>query len=127
MRSEIGKLASPKKPMPNVVVKTIVSALMKAAVAAKTGWQRAASHNSIGNRSATGTTVPQSPCGRKMTNPFRMTSATSAAAPSINPRRDGGCRAAEANSMISGATVMIPRASEANQCCQIVRIGAFEL
>ena len=42
MRSEIGKLASPKKPMPNVVVKTIVSALMKAAVAAKTGWQRAA-------------------------------------------------------------------------------------
>ena len=98
MRSEIGKLASPKKPMPNVVVKTIVSALMKAAVAAKTGWQRAASHNSIGNSSATGTTVPQSPCGRKITNPFRMTSATSAATPSTNPRRDGGWRAAEANS-----------------------------
>ena len=127
MRSEIGKLASPKKPMLNVVAKTIASPLMKAAVAAKTGWQRAASHNSIGNSSATGTTVPQNPCGRKMTNPFRMTSATSAATPSKNPRHDGGCRAAEANSMISGATVMIPRASEANQCCQIVRIGAFGL
>ena len=96
MRSEIGKLASPKKPMPNVVDKTIVSALMKAAVAAKTGWQRAANHNSTGNRSATGTIVPQNPCGRKMTNPFRMISVTSAAAPSIIPRREGGCRAAEA-------------------------------
>ena len=65
MRSSIGKLASPKMPMPNVVVKTIVSAMMKAAVAAKTGWQRAANHNSIGNRSAIGTTVPQSPSGEK--------------------------------------------------------------
>ena len=36
-------------------------------------------------------------------------------------------RAAAANSMISGATVTIPSASDANQCCHVVRTGAVEL
>ena len=35
-------------------------------------------------------------------------------------------RAAEVNSMISGATVTIPSASDANQCCHVVRTGAAE-
>src|ERR1700722_19547679 len=115
MRSAIGKSASPKMPMPNVVVQTIVSATIKAAAAANTGLQRAASHSNSGNSAAMGTTVAQGSRGRKMMTPLNKASVASAAPPSMTSRRGGGSRADESSPISNGATVMMPRASEVNQ------------
>ena len=48
---------------------------MNAAAAAKTGWQRAASHNSGANSTATGPTVAKSSDRRKMATPLARASA----------------------------------------------------
>ena len=40
--------------------------------------------------------------------------------------RGGGSRAAEASPINSGATVTMPSASDANQCCQVVSAGAAD-
>ena len=95
---------------------------MKAAAAAKTGWQRAAIHNSTGNSSAIGTTVVQGSGGRAMTMTLRTMSDASATRPSMVSRRAGGSRAAEASPITSGAIVTMPSASDANQFCQVANI-----
>ena len=41
--------------------------------------------------------------------------------------RDSRSREDEASSISSGATVTIPNASDASQCCQVARIGASAL
>ena len=56
---------------------------MKAAAAAKTGWQRAASHNRTGNSSAIGTTVVQGSGGSAMTMTLMTMSNASAMRPSM--------------------------------------------
>ena len=56
--------------------------------------------------------------------PVATASAVSAAAPSMSSLRGGGCRSAAAIPITSGATMMMPTASEANQCCQLVSIAA---
>src|SRR5262245_38378723 len=113
--------------MPKVIVQTIVSETTNAAAAAKTGRQRAASHSSNGNSMATGTIVFQGSGGSETTNPVIAASAASAPTPSISSHRGGGLRTAEANPIISGATVRMPRRSDANQCCQVVNIDAVGL
>src|SRR5579864_8344442 len=95
-----------------------------AAAAAKTGRQRAAIHNNIGNSSATGTTVSQASCGSKIAIAVITASAANAAAPSTSSLRGSGCRTAAVSSITSGATITIPIASDANQCCQVVSISA---
>src|SRR6266480_1289494 len=100
--------------MPKVVVQTIERLTMNAAAAAKTGRQRAASHNSGANNTATGPTVANSSDRRKIANPLTSASAVTAKAPSTS-------------SISSGATVIIPNPSDANQCCQVVKIGVVVL
>src|SRR5882724_5273974 len=113
--------------MPKVVVQTIERLTMSAAAAAKTGWQRAASHNSGANNTATGPTVANSSDRRKMATPLTSASAATANAPSTSSLSGGRSREAEASSISSGATVMIPSPSDAIQCCQVVNIGVVVL
>src|SRR5262249_42897021 len=110
--------------MPKIVVQTTVKATTKAPAAAKTGRQRAASHSSIGNSSALGTTVSQGWGGREMMIPVIPANSASAAPPSMSSLRGGGSRRAAAAPITRGASDMMPRASDANQCHQVVRIGA---
>ena len=102
--------------MPNVVVQTIDRLTMNAAAAANTGRQRAASHSSGANNSATGPMVAKSSQRWKMASPHTSASATTASTPSTISLRDSRSREDDASSISSGATVMIPSASDANQC-----------
>src|SRR5215469_12994168 len=95
-----------------------------AAAAANTGRQRAATHNNIGNSSATGATVFQDSSGNEMAIPVMTASAASALAPSMSSLRGSGCRIAAASPITSGATVTMPIASDSNQCCQVVSTSA---
>src|SRR5260370_36007907 len=113
--------------MPKVVVQTIERLTMNAAAAAKTGRHRAASHSSGANNTATGPTVAKSSDRRKMASPLTKASAATAKAPSTNSLSGGRTREAEASSIINGATVLIPKPSDANQCCQVVNIGVVVL
>src|ERR1700741_500850 len=113
--------------MPKVVVQTIERLTMNAAAAAKTGRQRAATHNSGANSTATGPTVAKSSERRKIANPLTSASAATAKPPSTSSLQGGRSREADASSINSGATARIPRPSEANQCSQVVRIGGVEL
>src|SRR3984893_15619210 len=113
--------------MPKVVVQTIERLTMNAAAAAKTGRQRAASHNSGGNKPATGPTLANRSDCRKIASTLPSASATTVKAPSTSSLQGGRSREAEASSISNGATVMIPRPSEANQCCQVVKIGVVAL
>src|SRR5256885_14182678 len=110
--------------MPTVVVQTIARVTMKAAAAAKTGRQRAAIHNSTGNSSATGTAVVQGPGGSEMGMMLVTMIDASATRPSMVSLRAGGSRDTEASPITSGAIVMMPRASDANQFSQLTRIDA---
>src|SRR5580704_12875159 len=112
--------------MPKIVVQTMVKATMNAAAEEKTGRQRAASHSNSGNNRATGTTVAQGSRGMKITMPLIAASTASATPPSLSSLLGGGSRAAEASPMSSGATATMPSMSDANQCCQMVRVGAVE-
>src|SRR5260221_2717511 len=113
--------------MPKVVVQTIETLTMNAAAAAKTGRQRAASHNSGANNTATGPTFANSSDCRKMATPLTRASAATAKTPSTSSLSGGRSREAEASSISSGATVIIPSPSDANQICQIVNIGVVVL
>ena len=115
MRSVIEKPSSPKMPIPNVVVQTIVRATMNAAAAQKTGPQRAASHSSSGNIKAIATTVAQGSRGKEITSPLTALTIMSATTPSMIALRAGGSRVAEPIPINSGATVMMPSASDVNQ------------
>src|SRR5215471_7082614 len=112
--------------MPKVVVQTIESATMNAAAAAKTGRQRAASHSKSGNSRAVGAAVVQGSCGMKTTTALIAVSVASAKIPSMSSLVDGGSRTAEAIPMSNGATAMMPNASDAIQCSQIVSGGVSE-
>src|SRR5258706_4060321 len=65
--------------------------------------------------------------GSKTIMAFIPAAAASATAPSMISLRGGGSRTALARLITSGATVMMPTASDANQCCQMVQIGAVGL
>src|SRR3954465_9818210 len=112
--------------MSKVVVHTIVSAMMKAAAAANTGWQRAASASNSGNTRAIGSTVSQDWRGKKIIMALINAIAASPAVPSRISLGGGGSRAAAAIPITSGASVTIPIASEANQCSHVVRIDGVE-
>src|SRR5258708_4601333 len=113
--------------MPKVVAQTIVSETMNTAAAANTGWQRAASQR-IGNSRDTGATISQGFSGSKtIMTVIIAANATSIPTPSMISWRGGGARRASARLITSGATVMIPTAPDANQCSQVVKIGAVGL
>src|SRR5258706_563158 len=107
--------------MPKVVVQTIVTETMNAAAAANTGRQRAASHSKIGNSRATGTMVCHGSGGSETMMTVITTNASSATTPSRISLAGGGLRRDSARPITSGATVMMPTASDANQCCHVVQ------
>ena len=113
--------------MPKVVVQTIETLTMNAAAAAKAGRQRAASHSSGANNTATGPTLAKSSDCRKMASPLTSANAATVSAPSTSSLSGGRSREAEASSISNGATVIIPSPSDANQCCQVVNIGVVSL
>src|SRR5215469_9625303 len=127
MRSLAGTSGSAKKPISKVVAQTITSVAMNAAAEAKTGWHLAVSHSISGNTRAMGTAIVQRPSGAKMANPTTAVSAVSAPMPSSNSAFGGGLRRVEQSPIKSGATVMMPMASDANQCRQMVIADAVEL
>src|SRR5262249_18721798 len=96
-----------------VVVHTIARVTMKAAAAAKTGWQCAAIHNRTGNNSAIGTTVVQGFGGNAMTMTLMTMSDASAMSPSMVSFRAGGSRAAEASPSPGGRSEAAAGAEEA--------------
>src|SRR6266404_3195951 len=110
--------------MPKAIVQTIVSETISAADAANTGWQRDASHSRIGNRMATEATGSHGSGGTEAMTSVITANAASATTPSIISLRCGGARRVSARPIISGATVMMPMEPDANQCCQVVQIGA---
>src|SRR4029079_9087128 len=112
--------------MPKVVVHTTVKATTNAAAAANAGRQRAASHSSRGNTNASGTIVANETRGRKIASVLVTVIAASATAPSKVSFGGGGSLTAAARPISSGATVTMPSASDANQCCQMVRLGTVE-
>src|SRR6267378_4344966 len=113
--------------MPKVIVQMIESETMNTAAAANPGRQRAAIHTRIGNSKAIGRTVFHGSGGIKTMMMVNAANTTSATTPSTNSLRGGGSRTASARPMTSGATVMMPTASDANQWCQVVQIGAVGL
>src|SRR6267154_5439601 len=113
--------------MSKVIVQTIVSETMNAAAAANPGRQRAASHSRIGNSSATGIIVCHGFGGSETMITVSATNPASAATPSMISLRGGGSRTASARPITSGATVMMPTTSDANQCPHVVQIGAVGL
>src|SRR6266436_2083455 len=113
--------------MLKVIVQTIVSETMNAAAAANTGRQRAAIHSRIGNSRATGSIVTHGSGGSETMATVNAANATSATTPSRISLPGGCSRRALARPITSGATVTMPTASDANQCCQVGQIGAVEL
>src|SRR5215467_1721901 len=109
--------------MPKVIVQTIVSETMNTAAAANTGGQRAAIHSRKGNSSAGGSAGSHDSGGRKTVMAFIAANTTSATMPSMISLVGGGLRRALAKPIITGATVMMPMASDANQCPQVVQNG----
>ncbi len=100
---------------------------MNTAAAANTGWQRAAIHSRNGNSRAGGSAGSHDSGGSKSVTAFITANTTSATMPSMISLGGGGLRGALAKPITSGATVMMPMASEANQCPQVVQNGAVEL
>ena len=84
MRSAGAMPGSPNRPIPKVVVHTMVRATMNAAAAANTGRHRAASHSSTGNSSATEITGAQVASGRATTSAPITASNASAVLPSTS-------------------------------------------
>src|SRR5258708_39616518 len=113
--------------MPRVVVKTIERLTITAAAGAKTGRQRAASHSSGANNTATGPTVAKRSDRRKMASPLTRASAATATAPSTSSLSGGRSREAEASSISNGATATLPSPSDASQCSQGDIIGVVVL
>src|SRR5215469_8207587 len=110
--------------MPKVVVQTIVVGTTNAPAAENAGRSRAASHNKIGNSQVIGNTVSQSSRGRKMIITVITARARSAKTPSMTSLRGDGRLATAVSPITRGATAMMPIASDANQCCQVLSIGA---
>src|SRR5262245_28403859 len=102
-------------PTANVVVQTIVMAHMKVAVAVKAGRRRAAIQTSIGLSAAIASSKVHRSLGKKTMPAHKPATNASAKAPSASSRRGGKSRINDANPIASGATVMVPSASEANQ------------
>src|SRR5262245_59527557 len=104
----------------------MTAATTNTAAAANTGRQRAPSHSSSGNRTVTDAMLAQGPDIRAKANWLVAASNTSASVPSMSSRHDGPSRIAAVNPINSGATVMMPSASDTNHSHQTLSIGAAE-
>src|SRR5262245_31013864 len=89
--------------------------IVNTAPAANTGRQREPSQNSSGNKNVAGAIKDQEPVSRVNANPFATETMATASVPSSNSRLDGTSRKAAAAPIKSGAIVMTPITSDANQ------------
>ena len=110
--------------MPKLVTQTTAKPMMKAAAAAYTGAQRAASQSSSGNSIAAGSTVAHRPGGRDRMTALTAAKATRETAPSISSRRGRTSRTIWATPISTGAIVTMPSPSEANHTRQMLKMGA---
>src|SRR5205814_6192028 len=107
---------------------TVIRQTTKTAAEVNAGRQRADSHNRSGNNSSTGITRSHQASGKtKMIAAIAAATAMSPTRPSMTSRRGAGTRTTDASPIINGATVMMPIASEENQCCQVTRKGTSGL
>src|SRR5438270_270646 len=104
----------------------MLKAMMNTAAEENTGRQRAASQSSSGKVKAIGMMLDQGSRGRKITSPLTRVNATTATTPSMSSLRGSGSRLSEASPIKNGDTVIIPRASDVNQWCQMVSSDALE-
>src|SRR5215469_10589974 len=125
MRCSIGKRGSPKKPMANVVVTTIVMAQMNVATAVMPGGSRAAIQRNKGHSEIIASSRVHGLFGKSTRNVHRTHTTASAKALSTASRADGTLRVKDAKPITSGATVSVPSASEANQFSHIVGADTF--
>src|SRR6516165_3703225 len=102
-------------PISNVLVATIVMAQMNVAAEVMPGGRRAAIHTNKGHSEMVASSRVQGRFGRNTRNAHRRLTSVSAKALSAASRADGSLRISEARPMTSGATVIVPSASEANQ------------
>src|SRR5262245_14256764 len=93
--------------------------MLSTAAAANTGRQREPSQSRSGNSKVAGATSAQGPESSARENPLNTVMLRTANEPSISSRNDGGSRTTAPSPTKSGATVMMPRASEANHARQI--------
>src|SRR5580698_197697 len=126
MRWSNDKWESPKIPMSNVVVATIVMAQMKVAALAMPGGRRAAIQTNKGHRATMASSPVQGLFGKNTRNAHSTHKTASANALSAASRVDGALRINDAKPITSGATVSVPRPSEANQCSHTVGADALE-
>src|SRR5258707_7491431 len=115
MRCSIDQWESPKMPMANVVVATIVMAQMNVAALAIPGGRRAAIQTNKGHRATIHSSPVQYLLGKNTRNAHRTHRTASAKALSAASRVDRTLRINEAKPITSGATVSAPSPSEANQ------------
>ena len=85
-----------------------------------------ASQSSSGNKKAAGAIRDQDPVSRANANPLATDTMATANVPSSSSRHDGASRTAAATPISSGATVMTPSASDANQTSHTSRNSAVE-
>src|SRR5215472_17400789 len=112
--------------MPNVVVQTIVRAQTNVAAAAKNGLQRAAIHSNRGKTAATAISSAQGALGKLITSALRAVRIARAEAPSINSFLGIGS-VLDGSPIKNGATVMMPIASDVNQCHHTDNADAVEV
>src|SRR5271154_6355046 len=115
MRCSGDQRVSPKMPMANVVVATIVMAQMNVAALATLGGRRAAIQTNKGHRAMVASSRVQGRFGKNTRNAHRTQTTASAKALSAASRVDGTLRINDAKPITSGAAVSVPSASEATQ------------
>src|SRR5262245_29821049 len=102
------------------------AATANAAAAANTGRQRELSQSNNGMRNMAGAINDQGPLSTTEAITFAEATTMTARVPSSNSGHAGGSRTAAATPISSGATVIMPSASDANQTCQTSRKSAVE-
>ena len=112
--------------MPNVVVQTVVRAQTNVAAAAKNGLQRAAIHSNRGKTAAMAISSAQGSFGKWITSVLRAVRIARAEVPSINSFLGIGS-VRDGSPIKTGATAMMPIASDVNQCHHTESVDPIEL
>src|SRR5262249_53296720 len=119
MRSFNDNLGSPKNPTAKMVAQTIVIAQMNVATAVNAGGNLAAIQTKRGHSEIIASSTVHCRFGKKTKNALKMHRIENATLPSAISRLVGLSRTNEASAIASGATVMVPSASEVNQLNQM--------
>src|SRR5579862_6034430 len=101
--------------MENVVLNTMVTAQMNVAALVTPGGRRAAIHTNNGHSETAASSRDQGSLGDSNRNEHSAQSTTIATTPSATSLLDGALRSTDTSPIRSGATVTVPRESEATQ------------